>query len=159
MFDTVIFGKILDDAIDVSSVTATCKLFCTHIQEDEIRKTADLARRTKLLEIFSSIPQELVPTESAIWGISKYGLSKYSDPGNDLVTRISDEIHKLQKQGNRRKKKSANRVKDALIAETAAALGAVLVSDDTDLRCAALQMGISATTLQDFLKSIPNQTD
>ena len=76
MFDTNIFNKILDNKknkypdLDLSNLKG---LYCiTHIQKDELETTANEDRRRSLLEVFSLIRQDKMPTESAVWGVSKF---------------------------------------------------------------------------------------
>jgi hypothetical protein len=48
MLDTNVFNHLIDGRIDMNRLQGR-KLFATHVQIDEIRKTSDEARRNELL--------------------------------------------------------------------------------------------------------------
>ena len=147
MLDTNVFNHVLDGRIDAAHLTGR-RLFATHIQLDEIRKTADLTRRQALLSVFSEITQEqqptstavagisvaglacagssgVVPTESAVWGVSRWGQAKWGTRDNifEAMRRDLDALNKRKR----------NNTYDVLIAETAFRNGWVLITADVDL--------------------------
>src|SRR5471030_518577 len=78
MFDTVIFNRILDRRILIP-IKENAYYFVTHIQIDEINATKDVSRRQGLLKVFNQTCCKKVPTESAVWNVSKWDEAKYSD--------------------------------------------------------------------------------
>lgn len=123
MFDTNIFNDILDGKHDLSALeTADADFWATHIQEDEIRKTGDEERKTRLLKVFKIANK--ISTSSGIWGVSKWGQCKYSD--GKTCTLLKDALDK-------RNKRKSNNIQDALIAETALKNDFALVTHDSDL--------------------------
>src|SRR3989344_9354070 len=82
IFDTNIFRKILDELIDIKAIINSknkLEYLVTHIQKDEIEKCNDVAIKEKLLLIFKDINSEQIPTESMVLGLSRLGMSKFSD--------------------------------------------------------------------------------
>lgn len=148
MFDTNIFDHILDGAISLESLRGSILPYATHIQRDEINDIpeAKTERREKLAALFVELVTELptdsfslgtsriekarlggnrvVPTESAVWNVSKWGEAKWTAADN-LCTPIKAALDRI--------KLKPNNIKDALIAETAIKRGYVLVTEDEDL--------------------------
>jgi hypothetical protein len=81
----------------------------THVQIDELNKTSNVERRTKLLDRFS-IVDTIVPTESVVLGVSKLNHCKLSD--GILHSKLKTDLDSLN--GGK-----SNNTKDALIAEVA----------------------------------------
>lgn len=75
MFDTNIFNGILDGEIRVEDFR-DYSLCATHIQEDEIKDTRNLQRKSELSEVFNNIFQQFIPTESFALGITRLGHGK-----------------------------------------------------------------------------------
>jgi len=142
MFDTNIFGHMLDNKILVENFPENLNFFITHIQLYELKKTRDQNRRNMLLTIFNKIDQENIPTESTVLGVSKLGYSKLSRK-NNIYEKIKSYLdEKLLKQNNKQ---------DALIAETAIKNGLILVTDDSDLLEVTQKYNGEVITLKDFL--------
>jgi hypothetical protein len=79
---------------------------------DHIAAIPDEARRKHLLR---SVPCRVVPTHGAIYGVSTYGMARYtSEP-------VARDIAELERR---------NKVQDALIGVTAKWDGATLVTED-----------------------------
>lgn len=146
MFDTNVFNRFLDDDFDVELLAGEGKYYVTHVQLDEIKNTKNSTRREKLLAIFASIPQDHIPTESAIWGISNWGEAKWSD-NNGLYEKILQAL-------NERNKGKANNRQDALIAETAVKNDLTLVTRDSDLDSVVSQLGGSVMQFDSFLADL-----
>jgi predicted nucleic acid-binding protein len=120
MVDTNIINRILDHGLDLQNFKKEdTKIFATHVQRDEINKTADVGRRDSLLSIFQEIVDS-ISTETAFWGISKWNEAKWSS--DDLAQRILKELNK--------KKRKKNNTQDALIADTAIKNNCILVTED-----------------------------
>src|ERR1051325_1906874 len=105
MFDTVVFNRILDGAIQLSALTDRIEVHATHVQRDEIEQTTDPNRRTALMQIFHDVVrasqstasfvlgasrlgearlggERVVPTPSAVYGVSEYGHANYTQNDN-----------------------------------------------------------------------------
>ena len=123
MVDTNIINRILDHNLDLKRFKSSGKaFFVTHVQKDEIINTPDEIRRDELLSIFQEVA-ESVPTESALWGMSNWGESKWA--ADDLVGKILKELNK--------KDKRKSNPQDALIADTAIKNNYILVTEDGPL--------------------------
>lgn len=148
MFDTNVFNRLLDGVVPLDALNGRVNAHATHIQRDEIARTKDSARGKALAVVFgnvtgAAVPTEsfvlgvsrldearlggerIVPTNSAVWGVSVWGQAKWTADDN-LYGPIKADLDEL----NGGKK---NNTEDALIAETAIKHGYVLVTDDEDL--------------------------
>lgn len=136
MLDTNVFNHVLDEQITLDKFMGKV-LFATHVQHDELERTLDPDRRKALLSIFHQIEAEVIPTETAIWGDSKWGRAKWSN-GDGLYEKLLARIKELD--GNsRRNKSSINQSRDARIAETAIRQRLILVTNDNNLKTAATE--------------------
>ena len=141
MFDTNIFNRILDRKINLSRLSGK-DCYVTHVQFDEIQATRDKNRRLELERIFSQVSRTELPTESAVFGVSRLGKSRLSD--GELYSKI------LQKLGQLNAKKP-NNTKDALIGETALANNITLVTEDRDLAQVISEFGGLVCRMQDVI--------
>ncbi len=124
MFDTVIFNRIVDDCLDVGVLIGKVDVYVTHIQRDELNATSNAKRRELLQKTFHEVSAETVPTESAVYGASRYGEAKFgAKDGLYLKIKVALDAKKLK----------PNNIQDALIAETAIVNGFTLVTDDRHL--------------------------
>lgn len=152
MLDTCIFNNLLDGEFELSRLPKDSEIYVTHIQKNELLATKKVERREKLLGIFIGVLQERMPTESSVcgvsvlgeaklgtkslptesmkWGITNWGESKWTDSGSKS---LCDQILIGLENLDPRSKKKLSHIRDALIAETAAANGITLVSSDKDL--------------------------
>jgi predicted nucleic acid-binding protein len=169
MFDTNVFNHILDGMADLSGFVGRAKFYATHVQIDELQKTADEQRKTALLRVFEvvtnvKIPTESfvlnasrldeaklggeqpVPTESAVWGVSKWGQCKWT-PSDNLYQPIKSKLDQLNKS-------KANNVEDALMAETAIKNGFTLVTHDGDLYKVATEFGGACANIHKVIKEL-----
>jgi len=92
----------------------------THIQLDQITATPDPKRRDALLAVVAAIPSKRIPTDGAIWGLSKWNEAKWGSGTNDI--KIGDVTG-----GN------ANHNADGLLVATAAADADFFVTDEKRL--------------------------
>jgi len=176
MLDTNVFNHVLDGRINIDDLDGLT-FAATHIQSDELRNTKDEIRRAKLLGIFSRLIEHpeptntfvagvsvaggarvgsggMVPTESAIWGVSRWGEAKWG-VGDGIFTGMRQELDALNK-GKR------NNVHDALIAETAIRNNFILITSDSDLFLIATKYGGACGNifiLKSASKSLPQTTD
>ncbi len=142
MFDTNIFNDILDQKIPIESLPGNFSYFVTHIQRDEIKNTSDPKRKQQLMKVFEDIKQNKIPTSSAVWDVSRWGESKWSD--GKLYEKILNDLNEI--------KKKDNNIQDVLIGETAIKNGLILVTNDKALAEAVKKNSGEAITLNDFLK-------
>lgn len=166
IFDTNVFNRVLDGVISLQSVTCRVIAHATHIQRDEINNTKDPERRAALSEVFvdvvaTSTPtgsfvlgvprsgearlggERVVPTTSAVWDVSRWDQASWGADDN-LYSTFKAELDNL----NRNK---PNNVHDALIAETSAKGGYVLVTDDADLAVVTKRYGGKCLSVSELL--------
>lgn len=169
MFDTNVFNRILDGVISLQALTGRVVVYATHIQRDEINNTKDAGRRMALAKVFSVAIAEsistasfvldvsglndaclggerVVPTTSAVWGVSRWGQASWSVDDN-LYSVIKVELDTL----NRSK---PNNVHDALIAETSVKGQFILVTDDTDLAAVTKKYGGKCLSVGELLNHL-----
>lgn len=147
--DTNIFNSILDGSCP-PDVLASHHVFVTHIQKDELQRTADMDRRAALMATFETIPSASTPTRTAVWDDTPWGESGWSAKG-DLYDRLLARIKELDSLA-KKKKKSANQSRDARIAEVAIADQIVLITNDQSLAKATAEHGGTAMSLSDLQK-------
>lgn len=143
MFDTNIFNRIIEGNIDITKINKNeYKLFITHIQRNELEKTGDQDKKDKLMKLFSSLNQESIPTESAVWGISEWGGGKYTSENNlyEPIRKALDDINKKD-----------NNIQDALISETCIRNNYTLITEDQDLVTVTKKFNGSVMSLQNLL--------
>lgn len=156
MFDTNVFNRILDGIVPVDALAGHVEVFATHIQLDELNRTKNQDRRAALGAVFGAVVTEAVPTESfaldvsrlgqarlgserlvptasAVYGVSRYGQASYSADAN-LYSALKTRLDSLNGA-------KPNNLQDALIAETSIKAGHLLVTDDTDLAVVAKEYG------------------
>jgi predicted nucleic acid-binding protein len=144
MFDTNIFNSILDGKASLGTIKDGHTYFVTHIQRDELQATSGTERRKELLKTFEVINQMLIPTESAVWDVSRWGLAKWSEE-DGMYEKILEQLEK-------EKPHDRGNIKDALVGETAIRNCITLVTNDKSLRDAVEKLGGVAICLSDFLK-------
>ena len=140
MFDTVAFNRVVEEGVSSEELADCIEVYTTHIQRDEIHKTPDPEKRSKLNQVFLDLVSGTTPsdggsfisTESAVWDKSKWNAAKWTKRDN-LYSPIKRDLDK--------RKKKKNNVEDALIAETAIKNGLTLVTNDENLRVVAMQYG------------------
>jgi hypothetical protein len=161
MFDTNVFGKILKNQMSQSLLTNKHEYFVTHIQNDELN-AAPLGVKNKLLTVFQGIPQQLIPTETAIIGDSEIAFIDGSETviidGSRIgMAKIGDgQLYNLILSELSKKKPCAskNNRKDALIGETAIKNEIILVTEDRALLDSAKRHGGRVMSFDTFQKVI-----
>ena len=169
MFDTVVFNRILDGALDIGAFFGKVRFYATHIQLDEINATSTLQRRQALLEAFNRIIERKVPTESfaldvsrldearlvggnivqtesAVWNVSAWGQAKWGE-ADGLYTAFKAELDTLNKS-------KPNNIQDTLIAETAIKNRFDLVTDDVDLCTVTKKFGGQCTNTKQLASDL-----
>ena len=125
--DTCIFNWLTDSLINESALPSDGGFAITHIQVDEINETKDKERRARLLLMQASLHCELLPTQSFVFDVSRFGHAKLGD--GKLFSSLKMELDILN--GNK-----GNNVRDALIAEAAIENGHTLLTADNALKTA-----------------------
>jgi len=130
VIDTCVVNALVDGRIALNDLPSDGDFVVTHVQHDEIAATRNRDRRQSLLTTFDEVVEVMLPTESAIVGVSRVGGCRVSD--GSLYNSLLAALDNLN--GGK-----ANNVQDALIAEVAVANGFVLITGDYHLQQAALQ--------------------
>ncbi len=169
MFDTNIFNNILDRKIDLDRFVGRATFYATHIQFDELSNTKDSQRRTALLGLFGEITgvevptesfvldtsrldqarlggDQVIPTESWVWGISRWGQARWTASDN-LYDPIKSELDRLNHA-------KPNNIKDALISETTIKNELTLVTHDRDLFHVTTKFGGACANFFQVLKDL-----
>ena len=139
MLDTNIFNRILDGQV---CIDIFCKhpIYITHVQHDELEATKKDLRRKQLLEVFHLVEKKKIPTESGIFGVSRFGEAKFSD--GKLYEQIKKELDAVEKK--------SNNVQDALIAETTIEKSLILITTDRALQEIVCKLNGKAMSLSEF---------
>lgn len=169
MFDTNVFNHLLDGMAELDEFVGRAKFYATHVQIDELKKESNEARRAALLRVFEEVTNIRVPTESfvlsssqlidaklsgarpvptnsAVWGVSKWGECKWTTSDN-LYEPIKSELDRLNKD-------KPNNVEDALIGETSIKNGFTLVTHDRDLFWITTKFGGAASNIHEVIKGL-----
>jgi len=133
MVDTCIINWLVDGRIQTADLPDDLEYVATHIQVDEISRTPDAERRTRLLTKFAERVAECVPTETAVLGVSRLNHCKL---GSGTI------YGAVKRQLDRRNGGKANNTHDALIAEVAIMNGYELLTCDRDLVEVAREHGV-----------------
>jgi len=154
MVDTNIFNYILDHIADIGPVIGKAEFLATHIQMDELTATSDIDRRCKLLQVFKDITSSTCLTESAVWGISRFGQAKFGGSTkappysslntDDLVrswTQEDDLFSPIKDRLDVMNGGKKNNAQDALISETSIKNGCILITHDRDLFLVTTEYG------------------
>lgn len=173
MFDTNVFNHVLDGMAEVTGFLGRARFYATHIQIDELKNTSNDVRRAALLKVFEEITDIKVPTESfvlkrsrlgdaklggeqpittesAVWGVSKWGRCKWTASDN-VYKSIKSELDQLNES-------KPNNVQDSLIAETSIKRGFTLVTHDRDLFWVTTKFGGAASNIHEVINSLSNAT-
>ena len=153
MFDTNAFDRVFEKEISAESLAqCSATLFVTHIQLDEINAmptpNEDAARKRKRLrDTFRLLEEKAgsdaggeIPTETFVWGVSRWGQAKWSD--DSLYDEILFALNEY--------KKKTNNIQDTLIAEAAIKNGLILVTDDRALQEVTREKGGQSISFQQF---------
>ena len=141
MFDTNIFNRVLDYRVPIEILTERFDVYVTHVQQDELNRTTCRTRRNELTRVFSGLAPQTMPTESAVWNVSKWNQARWTKDDN-LCTPIKAALDKREQK--------ENNIQDALIAETAIKNEYTLVTDDGPLREVATEFGAKCMTWREL---------
>jgi hypothetical protein len=146
MLDTNIFNLICDGKVSLEVFDGQ-KLFCTYVQYDELCQTRDLARREALIEAFRKANVEWVPTQTALCG-SPVGMAGVGS--GEMYTAIMDRVGELDRASGKRHS-IFNHSNDGLIVEAAICFRHALVTNDANLRVAAMEWGCAVVSLSGLI--------
>lgn len=151
ILDTNIFNRLVDNLASID-IFDGWPLYATHIQLAELKNTKNKegnSRRENLLTKFAAVGPEILPTRSFAIGVSAIGQAGISDGkiyGKVLFAVETNDA----KHGKRKRKGSANQIRDALIGEVAIESRLLLITEDEGLREAVRDLGGSALSIQEF---------
>lgn len=174
MFDTNVFNHLLDGMAELSTFVERAKFYATHVQIDELKRTSNEDRKVALLRVFEEVisvkvstesfvlgtsrlgeaklgSEQVIPTESAVWGTSKWDRCKWTSPDN-LYDSMKSKLDQLNKN-------KSNNVQDALIAETAIKNRFTLVTHDSDLFKVTTEFGGACANIHELIKDLSVDVD
>ncbi len=137
IFDSNIYDLIADGSLNINMLSERkedFEFYITHIQTDEISKCPIEDKRARLFLFTTKVSPLVVPTESVIWGVSRFGESKFGDG------KIIEEI----------RKENLKHTKDALIGEVAIKNKFILVTEDNRLKNKVNSLEGKAINLNEF---------
>lgn len=146
LLDTNVFNAILVGRLQLP--LGVGPLWATHIQRDELCNTRDLDRRRLLLETFDQVAPLPTATTSAVWGLSNWGESSWTGLSGQFQ-RMAIAVRTADDRA-RKSKNPDNQTQDALLGQTAVALGLTLVSNDPRLCGVVLAEGGRAISSAEF---------
>lgn len=147
MFDTNAFDKILDGTISIDLIKKSLSLcyeyHITPIQVEELSNIPDSKKdkRAIILLFLSDIAPRLIPTESAVYDVSRFNFAKMGD--GILYEKLLN--------------KSRNNIKDALIGETAIKNDIILITEDDDFKSKIKKLGGTALKVNEFKDMINDE--
>jgi len=144
MLDTNTINKIADGGISIGNLekyVQSVDFYITHQQSDEISKTPDVERRSKLVLFLSKIRPIVIATESFVVGSSRLGFARLGE-GQLFQT--------LEKHNSKD-------TEDALIGETSIKNGYILVTDDIELQNRVREACGDVLSLSEFKEMMENE--
>ncbi len=140
MFDTQIYDLVVAQIDMLEKMNdlnrkELIEIYTTHIQRDEILDIPDLVKKERMMLLIT----KLVPTNGAVYGVSKYGMATYGDGSLSALFSIDDF-----------RPDSKKHTKDALIATTTARDVDVLVTVDARFSKKMKALGRSPLKIKQF---------
>jgi hypothetical protein len=99
MFDTTEFNAVVKR--ELRPAISGQRLFATHVQLDKIDQTPCERTRAQLPAAFEEIAAENLPTESGVWGVSKWGQAKWQ--GDSLFKAMLACLEALDKKAGKKR--------------------------------------------------------
>lgn len=149
MFDSMIWDHFLQNGLDLALLRSRWRsgelvLFTTDLQRNQNAKIVDPEKRLGIDVLSQEFGETSIPTSSLVLDLSGLGNGKLAgDP----------EVQSLQHLVGGKRQTRRNLI-DALIATTAMADNLILVTQDKRLRASATRLGITAWSLEDFLRRL-----
>jgi hypothetical protein len=137
MLDSNVFNLIADDRLSLSSIQSKRCVY-THVQRDELSRTANPKRRRDLERVFELVAPSVVATETSVWNDSNWG--QHWAKNDSLHDDMFIYLISLDKKSGKRSR-GYNQSRDVRIAETALRNEYVPVTDDENLRSTVLHFG------------------
>ena len=161
MLDSNIFDKVVAQPDFVEPLTKCVDVYVTHVQHDEIRATPCSEKKERLEQAFVRLVQEdsqspgagQISTESAVWDVSRWDECKWPKDDNLLGSILGDI--KPDKENPTRYK---NKIRDALIAETAIKNDLTLVTEDGRLKTRVKSLGGDCISWEELLQLCENSS-
>ena len=125
MLDTNVFNHLIEGSIQLTNLPKDNPIFVTHLQFNEISNCPITEKRELMLELIKELPDDMIPTNTAICGISAAGHCRI---GNGKI--YSEILAKLDTIKTR--KNNSNAI-DSLIGETSIIENLTLISNDQSL--------------------------
>jgi hypothetical protein len=147
MLDTNVFNRMQSGQTPLTAFEGH-ELYITHIQRDELNRTKDRTLAEKFLNIVSMVNPELAPTQTGIWGDSRWGQFKWSN--GKTYEKMLDRLKFLDAAKNKKSNESLNQSRDVRISETAIENDFTLVSTDRKLINLTTEFNGKAIHLDDF---------
>lgn len=139
IFDSNVFDEFVNGTININIIEDNdINVFVTHIQIDELSKCSDIVKKTRLLSVMNEVGSTKVPTESFVFGRSKFGSAKLSSDG--LYSNLRGD--------------NPNHAGDALIGEVAIKKNLVLITNDKDFKNKVNKYGGKAISVVEFLDQL-----
>lgn len=132
MFDTNVFNHLVDGEIESSDLPKDWEPIITHVQRDELAATRNDERRKALQEKLFEVAPETVLTETAVWGVWRWGEAKWATS----ASRYTEVYAKLE-----RLRAKSNNAADAVIADTCLQNDCMLVTNDGPLKAVTIDCG------------------
>ena len=143
VFDDIVEGKLKFESILMYKEKVDLKIYLTHIQNDEIQSCSDEEKRKKLSLFMLKIGPLIIPTESAVYGVSRFGEAKFG------AGYMYQEI----------KEKNVKHIEDALIGETAIRNNLILVTNDKRLKSKVEGLGGLCLSVDSFICRLDKKQD
>jgi hypothetical protein len=123
VLDAMIYDKLASHRDCLKLLVRACRagaveVLRTHIQEEQLKATPDATKRDRLRATMEAIPATRVPTDGAVWDLSRWDECRWGDGSSDIKL---DDI-----KGNSKPKHYA----DALLVTTAAVIADVFVTEE-----------------------------
>ncbi|RYZ92570.1 MAG: hypothetical protein EOP06_03905 [Proteobacteria bacterium] len=136
MLDSHLFDRLLEGRISIEDIRSAGTPFVTHVQMRELKAIPEAKRdkREKLLALVKEVTASEVPTPF-ILGETPLG-SGYLGAAMPMFEEMYSELTRVSGK--------KNDIRDCMIADAAFAIGAVLITDDADLRAVVVKFGCRA---------------
>lgn len=144
--DTNIFNDILDGHLSRLNFPKDCIFIATNVQLQELKNTKNELRRSKLLNIFHEVIQEVVLNESFALDIPGAGFDQSNWGDGKSVLLLKNELDAI--------KRKLNNWHDSIIAEVAWINGYGLITNDWNLAKISKTYGIKVICLKHLVKTL-----
>ena len=156
LFDGNVLDWLIDQPADLATIRQSLEdgrlqLIHTHLLRDEPDATPDPEKRAKLAAVRDLLVGQYVPTTGFVSDVSRADEAEFF---SEEVARRFDERLTTENPNTG----GRDHTEDALLAMTAEAEGAVLVTDNPRLTNMATEQGIDVTTPGDLVERLSEST-